>query len=137
MINPFGKKGQEVEPFRPHFYNAWVAFTRKRAVGFLHGKAVSQTYRQPSARLRFAWASISSHCCRIAIFDNLVNLALKRFRRSLIHSFCYILATATSRSGSTSSAGVPTLEPAGLCFTPLDNTCIRNRFGIIPTAPWP
>ena len=35
MINPFGKKGQEVEPFRPHFYNAWVAFTRKRAEGSL------------------------------------------------------------------------------------------------------
>ena len=32
------KKGQEVGPFRPHFYNAWMASTRKRAEGSLHGK---------------------------------------------------------------------------------------------------
>ena len=29
------KKGQEVGAFRPHFYNAWMAFTRKRAEGSL------------------------------------------------------------------------------------------------------
>ena len=28
-------------------------------------------------------------------------------------------------------------RPAGLRFTPLDNTSIRNSLGIIPTAPWP
>ena len=68
---------------------AWMAFTRKRAEGSLHGKAVSQTYRQPSARLRFAGAPISSHCRQIANFDNLVNLVLKRFRRGLNHQFGY------------------------------------------------
>ena len=35
------------------------AFTRKRAEGSLHGKAISQTYRQPSARVRFAGLPIS------------------------------------------------------------------------------
>ena len=68
---------------------AWMAFTRKRAEGSLHGKAVSQTYRQPSARLRFAGAPISSHCRQIANFDNLINLVLKRFRRGLNHQFGY------------------------------------------------
>ena len=68
---------------------AWMAFTRKRAEGSLHGKAVSQTYRQPSARLRFAGAPIPSHCRQIANFDNLVNLVLKRFRRGLNHQFGY------------------------------------------------
>ena len=83
------KKNQEVRPFRSHCCNAWMAFTRKRAEGSLHGKAVAQTYRQPSARLRFAGAPISSHCRQIANFDNLINLVLKRFRRGLNHQFGY------------------------------------------------
>ena len=82
-------KNQEVRPFRSHCCNAWMAFTRKRADGSLHVKAVSQTYRQPSARLRFAGAPISSHCRQIPNFDNLVNLVLKRFRRGLNHQFGY------------------------------------------------
>ena len=32
------KKNQEVRPFRSHCCNAWMAFTRKRADGSLHGK---------------------------------------------------------------------------------------------------
>ena len=36
-----------------------VTFTRKRAEGSLHDKAISQTYRQPSARVRFAGLPIS------------------------------------------------------------------------------
>ena len=60
MINPSSKKGQEGEPFRPHFYNAWVAFTRKRAEGSLqiglnrHPLQVLTVWlKQPLTGLRF------------------------------------------------------------------------------------
>ena len=53
-------------------------------------KALSQAYRQPSVRLRFSGAPISSHYLQTANFNNLVNLVLKRVRCGLNHEFCYI-----------------------------------------------